>query len=129
MKLNYSAVRTWCSQGTEPLREQGSPAPKRLRISQQCGCGALPKARNITQDPADQANIPHPRLGFYGVIDADGSRTLSGIALPDWHLVIIGPVAKIDPAVLPRIHYLSKDYKELPAYLAGWIWQCCRSRQ
>jgi len=49
---------------------------------------------------------------------------LSGIALlrPDWHLVIIGPVAKIDPAVLPRhenIHYLSKDYKELPAYLAG----------
>ena len=85
------------------------------------------KARNITQDPADQANIPHPRLGFYGVIDERMDlELLSGIALsrPDWHLVIIGPVAKIDPAVLPRhenIHYLSgKDYKELPAYLAGW---------
>jgi len=36
---------------------------------------------------------------------------LSGIALlrPDWHLVIIGPVAKIDPAVLPRTkHPLSQ---------------------
>src|SRR4028119_1290728 len=37
---------------------------------------------------------------------------------------MIGPVVKIDPAVLPRrenIHYLGgKDYKELPAYLAGW---------
>ena len=85
------------------------------------------KARNITQDPADQANIPHPRLGFYGVIDERMDlELLSGIALsqPDWQLVIIGPVAKIDPAVLPRhknIHYLGgKDYKELPAYLAGW---------
>ena len=37
---------------------------------------------------------------------------------------MIGPVAKIDPAALPRarnIHYLGrKDYEELPAYLAGW---------
>lgn len=85
------------------------------------------KARNIIQDPADQANIPHPRLGFYGVIDERMDlELLSGIALsqPDWQLVIIGPVAKIDPAVLPRhknIHYLGvKDYKELPVYLAGW---------
>ena len=84
-------------------------------------------ARNIRQDPDDQANIPHPRLGFYGVIDERMDlELLSGIALsrPEWHLVIIGPVAKIDPAVLPcheNIHYLgSKDYQELPAYLAGW---------
>lgn len=84
-------------------------------------------ARNITQDPVDQANIPHPRLGFYGVIDERMDlELLSGIALsrPEWHLVIIGPVTKIDPAVLPRhenIYYLgSKDYQELPAYLAGW---------
>ena len=27
------------------------------------------KARNITEDPEDQAHIPHPRLGFFGVID------------------------------------------------------------
>jgi len=51
---------------------------------------------------------------------------LSGIAQarPDWHLVIIGPVVKIDPAILPHrqnIHYLGpKTYKDLPAYIAGW---------
>nr|WP_235526323.1 UDP-galactopyranose mutase [Nostoc piscinale] len=45
-------------------------------------------------------------------------------ARPDWHLVIIGPVVKIDPTILPQsenIHYLgSKDYQELPQYLSGW---------
>jgi UDP-galactopyranose mutase len=84
-------------------------------------------ARNITSEPEDQANIPHPRLGFYGVIDERMDLELiDGIAAarPDWHLAIIGPVVKIDPEVLPRrenIHYLGgKDYKDLPAYLAGW---------
>ena len=85
------------------------------------------KARNFTQDPADQANIPHPRLGFFGVIDERMDiELLGGIAAakPDWHLVIIGPVVKIDPNSLPRpenIHYLGgKSYQELPAYIAGW---------
>ena len=85
------------------------------------------KARTHTQDPADQTNIPHPRLGFFGVIDERMDLDLLGgiaEARPDWHLVIIGPVAKIDPAVLPRlgnIHYLGgKGYQDLPAYVAGW---------
>jgi UDP-galactopyranose mutase len=43
---------------------------------------------------------------------------------PDWHLVLIGPVVKIDPGCLPQrpnIHYLGiKEYASLPAYLAGW---------
>ena len=85
------------------------------------------QARAIKEDPADQANIPHPRLGFFGVIDERMDlELLEGIAeaRPDWHLVMIGPVVKIDPASLPRcenIHYLGgKDYKELPSYLAGW---------
>ncbi|HEY9725320.1 MAG TPA: UDP-galactopyranose mutase [Chroococcales cyanobacterium] len=85
------------------------------------------QARTFTEEPDDQANIPHPRLGFYGVIDERMDlELLEGIAetRPDWHLVMIGPVVKIDPASLPRrenIHYLgSKNYKELPAYLAGW---------
>ncbi len=85
------------------------------------------QARNVSQEPTDQAKIPHPRLGFYGVIDERMDlELLAGIAAarPDWHLVIIGPVVKIDSAMLPQgenIHYLgSKDYQELPAYLAGW---------
>jgi len=43
---------------------------------------------------------------------------------PDLHLVMIGPVVKIDPAVLPQafnLHWLgARSYAELPAYLAHW---------
>jgi UDP-galactopyranose mutase len=85
------------------------------------------RARRITADPPDQALIPHPRLGFFGVIDErmdiDLIRGLAA-ARPDWHLVVLGPVVKIDPAQLPRypnVHYLgSKKYDELPHYIAGW---------
>jgi UDP-galactopyranose mutase len=85
------------------------------------------QARKITEDPVDQKDIPHPRMGFFGVIDERLDIDLiKGLAeaRPDWHLVIIGPVVKINEADLPRrenIHYLGgKSYKELPAYLAGW---------
>ncbi|MEA2174965.1 MAG: UDP-galactopyranose mutase [Blastocatellia bacterium] len=85
------------------------------------------QARRITEDPVDQKDIPHPRMGFFGVIDERLDIDLiKGLAeaRPDWHLVIIGPVVKINEADLPRrenIHYLGgKSYKELPAYLAGW---------
>ncbi|TAE52350.1 MAG: glycosyltransferase family 1 protein [Oscillatoriales cyanobacterium] len=84
-------------------------------------------ARNLSEEPTDQKDIPHPRLGFFGVIDERMDiELLRGIAeaKPDWHLVIIGPVVKIDPATLPthpNIHYLGgKSYQELPAYLGGW---------
>lgn len=85
------------------------------------------QARNFKQEPADQADIPHPRLGFFGVIDERMDLELLALlaeARPNWHLVIIGPVVKIDPAILPRhknIHYLGgKNYQELPDYIAGW---------
>jgi UDP-galactopyranose mutase len=85
------------------------------------------RARLSQADPADQAGIPHPRIGFYGVVDERlNIQLVNDIATqrPDWHLVIIGPVVKIDPATLPKrdnIHYLGgKNYTELPAYLAGW---------
>jgi UDP-galactopyranose mutase len=85
------------------------------------------QARSLSDEPADQKEIPHPRLGFFGVIDERFDIELvDAIARmrPDWQLVMIGPVVKIDPAELPHranIHYLgSKDYKALPSYLAGW---------
>lgn len=78
-------------------------------------------------EPVDQSSIPHPRLGYYGVIDERIDRELiAGLAAarPDWHLVLVGPVAKIDVKDLPRaanIHYLGqKSYADLPQYLAGW---------
>ncbi|GAB3836651.1 glycosyltransferase family 1 protein [Hymenobacter jeollabukensis] len=85
------------------------------------------QARKAAADPADQAHIPHPRVGFFGVVDERLDIELLGqlaAARPEWQLVIIGPVVKIDPATLPKssnIHYLGgKDYKELPDYLRGW---------
>ncbi len=85
------------------------------------------KARSITEEPKDQAGIPGPRLGFFGVIDERMDLDLLGRVAelrPDWQFVMIGPVVKIDPASLPRrdnIHWLGgKNYKELPNYLAGW---------
>ena len=84
-------------------------------------------ARKPRPDPHDQAAIPHPRLGFYGVIDERFDIELVGELAdlrPDWHIVLLGPVVKIDPASLPRrpnIHYLgSKPYAQLPHYVAGW---------
>ena len=85
------------------------------------------QARTIVDEPVDQASIPHPRIGFFGVLDERFDiELLHGIAAarPDWHFVMIGPVVKIDPAQLPQsanIHYLGgKQYAELPAYIAGW---------
>lgn len=84
-------------------------------------------ARLGRSDPPDQAAIPHPRLGYFGVID---ERFDAGLVArladlrPDWNLIMIGPVVKIDPASLPRrpnIHWLgAKSYDELPSYLGGW---------
>jgi UDP-galactopyranose mutase len=85
------------------------------------------QARTFVTDPADQQPIPHPRLGFFGVVDERFDiELLDEVSRnrPDWHFVIIGPVVKIDPATLPQrenIHYLGgKSYDELPAYIAGW---------
>ncbi|MBK9256969.1 MAG: glycosyltransferase family 1 protein [Saprospiraceae bacterium] len=85
------------------------------------------KARNPGNEAIDQLSIPHPRLGFYGVIDERFDIELikqAADARPDWQFVLVGPVIKIDPATLPQnknIHYLGgKTYDELPSYLSGW---------
>ncbi|HEX7985640.1 MAG TPA: glycosyltransferase, partial [Duganella sp.] len=74
-----------------------------------------------------QAAIPHPRLGYYGVIDERfdaGLLAALADAHPEWQLVMVGPVVKIDPASLPHrpnIHYLGQQsYEALPRFLAGW---------
>jgi protoporphyrinogen oxidase/glycosyltransferase involved in cell wall biosynthesis len=74
-----------------------------------------------------QAGLARPRLGFYGVIDERFDTELIravAAARPDWQIVLVGPVVKIDEANLPRaanIHYLGqRTYAELPQFLAGW---------
>ena len=85
------------------------------------------RARESGNEPADQATIAGPKVGFYGVIDERfDTELIRGIAeaRPEWNIVLIGPVVKIDPAHLPRlsnIHYLGpRSYDELPGYLSGW---------
>jgi glycosyltransferase involved in cell wall biosynthesis len=85
------------------------------------------QARRPSAEPMDQEAIPHPRLGFFGVIDERfDTQLLKQVATlrPDWQFVMIGPVVKIRPDTLPRrpnIHYLgSKTYQQLPAYISGW---------
>jgi UDP-galactopyranose mutase len=85
------------------------------------------KARAHQFDPADQEDLPKPRLGFYGVIDERFDTDLLAEAAemrPDWSFVMVGPVVKISEEDLPKrhnIHYLGgKTYDQLPAYLSGW---------
>lgn len=84
-------------------------------------------ARRGLSEPADQRRIPRPRLGYCGVIDERMDLDLiDGLAArrPDWQIVLVGPTAKIDPALLPRrpnVHLLGqRAYADLPAYLGGW---------
>ena len=79
------------------------------------------------KEAVDQAQIPEPRAGFYGVIDERFDlKLLAEVAAlrPGFNFVVLGPTAKIDAESLPiadNIHYLgSKRYAELPTYLAGW---------
>ena len=85
------------------------------------------KARRAQPAPPDQAAIPTPRIGFFGVVDERMDLALvDAVAAlrPDWSFVMIGPVVKIEPASLPRranLHWLGmKRYEELPSYLSGW---------
>lgn len=84
-------------------------------------------ARGNLPEPEDQAHLPRPLLGYFGVIDERlDMALLARIAelRPDWHIAMLGPVAKLTPEELPQapnVHWLGgKAYAELPRYLAHW---------
>ena len=85
------------------------------------------QARSSNPDFAEQEALPHPRLGYAGVIDERIDLPLIDEVArlrPDWQWIMIGPTAKISPDNLPRrqnIHWLGmKNYSDLPQYFAGW---------
>ncbi len=85
------------------------------------------KARLHLLEPFDQSKIPHPRIGYFGVIDERFDMNLLqevANARPHWHFVLIGPVVRIKIDELPKnknIHYLGgKSYDVLPKYLSRW---------
>jgi UDP-galactopyranose mutase len=68
-----------------------------------------------------------PRLGYYGVIDERMDlELLAGVARarPEWELVMVGPVMKIEEGDLPRLPNLhfpgGAEYARLPELVAGW---------
>ena len=69
----------------------------------------------------------NPVAGYVGVIDERiDLQLLAELAyrLPDWTVRVVGPVAKIDPGMLPRaqnIDYLGfTPYEQLPVVMAGF---------
>lgn len=77
--------------------------------------------------PAAIASILQPRLGYFGVLDERIDwQLIAAIAeqRPDWHWVLVGPTAKVDPAELPQapnIHYLGhQSYANLPDLLQSF---------
>ncbi len=89
--------------------------------------GHFMTAREALPEPAEQAALPRPLLGYFGVIDERlDMALLAGMARlrPDWHFAMIGPVAKLRPEelpALPNIHWLGqRDHAVLPQYLAHW---------
>ncbi len=78
-------------------------------------------------DPADQAALRRPRIGYFGVIDERIDLALvEAVATlrPDWEVVMLGPLAKLEPSALPQrpnLHWFGgRRYAELPSYLAHW---------
>ena len=72
------------------------------------------------------AELPSPVFGYVGVIDERIDVeivTALGDAFPSGHVVLVGPVVKIDPAILPRrpnIHFTGiQPYASLPSFLRG----------
>jgi glycosyltransferase involved in cell wall biosynthesis len=95
-----------------------------------CGvdCEHFGKAREEkTQIPAELKVISKPVLGYFGVVDERMDYELIARladANPNWSVVMIGPVLKVDEATLPKrpnLHWLGqRSYCDLPAYCKGF---------
>ena len=76
-------------------------------------------------EPDDLAGIPHPRIGFHGLIaewvDLRLLRLVAD-AMPDAHIVLIGQANRAlrELEGAPNMHHLQrKPYEQLPAYCKG----------
>ena len=118
----------------EPLRGQALAARERALPAERGRCASTTTQTRARADAAAMARadalqgaIAEPRLGFFGVIDERLDIDLVAAladAEPDWQIVMVGPVVKIDPASLPQrpnLHWLGQQsYELLPQLVAGW---------
>lgn len=80
-----------------------------------------------TNIPLVAAEIPQPRLGYFGVLDERIDWELIAEVAerrPAWHWLLVGPTAKVkqdDLPTGPNIHYLGQQsYDDLPAFLKSF---------
>jgi UDP-galactopyranose mutase len=94
---------------------QEGPASERPSLPLERRPQHFAQARAAGSEPEDIAALPRPRFGFYGVIDERMDLELIAAladAHPEWSIVMVGPVVKIDPADLPQranIHYCRRQ--------------------
>ena len=86
---------------------------------------ALPVATCLTEKIGAKPGTPV--LGYFGVIDERIDYELIARlaeARSDWHIAMVGPTCKVDPADLPQrknLHWLgAQPYSELPAIKKGF---------
>jgi glycosyltransferase involved in cell wall biosynthesis len=91
------------------------------------GCGVqwehFGKAQDTdTEVPQKMAKIKKPVLGFFGVVDERMDYELIAAladADPDWSVVMLGPLIKVDAGSLPQrpnLHWMGQQaYADLPA--------------
>ena len=101
--------------------------PSAVDAAHYAAARATADAEAMAKAAALQGAIAPRRLGFFGVIDERLDLDLVARladADPSWHVVMVGPVAKIAPETLPRrtnLHWLGQQpYALLPQLVAGW---------
>ena len=124
-----SSAPTSCSPAARASTKRSATShPNVHRVPEQRRRRALRAgARASPASPADQAAIPHPRIGFFGVIDERMDlELLRGVAAarPDWQLVLVGPVGedRSGDAAAAAEHPLSRAeaLRRAAGYIAGW---------
>lgn len=91
-----------------------------------CGHFGTALSSDLPVDP-EIAALRGPVLGYFGVVDERIDYALLAAladAHSDWSIAMVGPVAKVDPAALPRrrnLHWLGgRPYLHLPAMTKGF---------
>jgi len=84
------------------------------------------RRRTAAEEPADLQAIPHPRIGFFGTLDALVDYALvERVArdIPEASVVLVGP-ATVDisrVAGIPNVHVLGlRPYEDMPRYGSGF---------
>ncbi len=113
---------------SEPLYRSKSPYnPRTFLVPNGVDFEAFSEARE-EPEPPDLSGIPHPRIGYVGVLnDKIDLALLRSVAeeRPQWQLVVVGPVMvrrgqeKVDAlAALPNVHMLGhRSVHSVPLYM------------